>query len=93
MEREFNPGDVVRHFKRETLSQEELDRNMYLYRIVGIAEHSETKEKLMVYKALYDKDFMCARPLEMFMSKVDREKYPDIKQEYRFEKTSESEVK
>ena len=59
---------------------------MYLYEIVGIAEHTETKEKLIVYKALYDKEFMCARPYDMFVSEVDREKYPDIKQKYRFER-------
>ncbi|MBE5924733.1 MAG: DUF1653 domain-containing protein [Lachnospiraceae bacterium] len=84
--RQFKPGDIVRHFKRETLNQEQLDANMYLYKIVGIAEHSETKEKLMVYQALYDKEFMCARPLDMFLSEVDKEKYPNIKQKYRFEK-------
>ncbi len=83
--REFKPGDIVKHFKRETLSAEELPTNMYLYQIIGTAEHTETKEKLIVYKALYDKDFMCARPYDMFMSEVDREKYPDIKQKYRFE--------
>jgi len=86
MDRCFNHGDIVKHFKRETLSKEELDANMYLYKIIGIAKHSETGEELMVYKALYDKEFMCARPLEMFMSEVDRKKYPDIKQKYRFEK-------
>ena len=85
-DRNFNPGDVVKHFKRETLSDEELKTNMYLYEIVGIAEHTETKEKLIVYKALYDKEFMCARPYDMFISEVDRVKYPDIKQKYRFEK-------
>ena len=83
--REFKPGDIVKHFKRETLSTKELETNMYLYQIIGIAEHTETKEKLIVYKALYDKEFMCARPYDMFMSEVDKEKYPDIKQKYRFE--------
>ena len=85
-ERVFSPGDIVRHFKRETLSDEEKGTNMYLYRIVGIAEHTETGEKLMVYQAMYDKEFMCARPLEMFLGEVDRDKYPDIRQKYRFEK-------
>ena len=85
MEREFKPGDVVRHFKRETLTPEEINANMYLYRIVGQAEHTETGEKLMCYQALYGDGKICARPLEMFMSEVDREKYPEIKQKFRFE--------
>lgn len=75
-------GEVVQHFKREL----EHEGKMYLYEIVGIAHHSETGELLMVYRALYDDTLMCARPLEMFMSEVDHEKYPDIKQKYRFEK-------
>ena len=75
------PGQIVKHFKREFESQD----NMYLYEIVGIAHHSETGEDLMVYRALYGEHKMCARPIDMFMSEVDRTKYPDVKQRYRFE--------
>ena len=80
-------GAIVKHFKRETLTEEELKKNpnMYLYEIVGIAEHTETKELLVVYNALYGKPTFCARPLSMFLSEVDHEKYPRIKQKYRFE--------
>ena len=77
----FAPGTKVKHFKREI----ESDGNLYLYEIVGLAHHSETDETLMVYKALYGEGKMCARPIDMFMSEVDHDKYPDIKQKYRFE--------
>lgn len=50
MMRDFQPGDIVQHFKREKLSEEEKKTNRYLYRIIGIATHSETREKLMVYE-------------------------------------------
>ena len=85
MRTEFRPGDIVRHFKRETLNQEDLLANKYLYQIIGVATHSETREKMMVYQAMYDDLGMYVRPYEMFMSEVDHEKYPDIKQHYRFE--------
>lgn len=75
------PGTIVQHFKRE----QNCEGDMYLYKIVGVAHHSETGENLMVYQALYGDGKMCARPLSMFMSEVDHEKYPDIKQKYRFE--------
>ena len=75
------PGQIVRHFKREL----ESEGNMYLYEIICTAHHSETNEDLMVYKALYGEGRICARPLDMFMSEVDREKYPQISQRYRFE--------
>ena len=78
-------GDIVRHFKRETLSEEDLNRNMYLDKILGFAEHTETGEKMVVYQALYGDFGLYVRPYDMFMGKVDRDKYPDIKQEYRFE--------
>lgn len=81
MEREFHNGDIVCHFKRELHSE----GTRYLYRIVGTAEHTETKEKLMIYQALYDGCKTYARPYEMFMSEVDHDKYPEIKQKYRFE--------
>lgn len=85
-DRTFKPGDIVRHFKRETLGEEDLRANKYLYEIVGVAIHSETREEMMVYRALYDDRGMYVRPLQMFMEEVDHVKYPEIKQKYRFEK-------
>lgn len=84
--REFRSGDIVQHFKRGTLSEEEKKTNRYLYRIIGVATHSETREKLMVYESLYGDFGLFVRPLDMFLSEVDHAKYPDIRQKYRFEK-------
>lgn len=88
MKERFAPGDVAVHFKRGYLTPEQLEREpeKYLYDIVGVAEHTETGEALMVYRPRYGEKKLYARPLEMFLSWVDREKYPDAKQEYRFEK-------
>ena len=84
----LRPGTVVSHFKRD--AQAWPDPFQYLYQIVGLALHSETREELVVYRALYgDKGLFC-RPKEMFLSPVDREKYPDARQEYRFEFYKES---
>ena len=84
--RYFQPGDIVQHFKRDMISEEERKANKYLYRIVGIAEHTETKEKLMIYQALYGDFGIYARPYDMFMSETDHEKYPEAEQKFRFEK-------
>ena len=88
----FKVGDIVQHFKRETVDfSTDIDRNLYLYKILAIAEHTETKETMVIYQALYDNDNMgvhfgvYARPYDMFMSEVDRIKYPNINQKYRFE--------
>lgn len=96
MERNFEKGDIVGHFKRELLSEEQLERepNEYLYEVIGTARHTETEEELMIYKPLYETDCVkgvdyVARPLSMFTSEVDHEKYPGIKQKYRFEKVEE----
>lgn len=71
VKRTIVPG-VYRHFKGN------------LYRVIGVAEHSETGEKLVVYQALYGEGKIYVRPYYMFVSRVDREKYPDADQEYRF---------
>ena len=80
--REFRAGDIVRHFKRETV---DASSDKYLYMIVGEATHSETRERMMVYAALYGDGGLFVRPLEMFFSEVDHKKYPEIRQKYRFE--------
>ena len=66
-------GCVYKHFKG----------NVYL--VVGIANHSESGEKMVVYKALYGDFCLYVRPYDMFVEKVDKIKYPGVAQEYRFE--------
>ena len=82
-DRSFAPGDIVRNFKRETVTN---DSQRYLYRIVAFARHTETDEDLVVYEALYPPFGTWCRPLAMFMSEVDHAKYPAIRQQWRFEK-------
>ena len=83
IQRDICVGDIVQHFKREWVSAETSE---YLYKVLAFAQHTETGERLVIYQALYSPFKVCARPYTMFMSEVDREKYPDIKQRYRFEK-------
>ena len=79
------PGEIWHHFKNKD------------YKILAVGHHSETGEKMVVYRlylptSLYllttnvDDIEPCIRPLEMFMSEVDRTKYPDVKQIFRFER-------
>ena len=82
-DRDISVGDIVQHFKREWVSS---GTSEYLYKILAFAQHTETGEKLVIYQGLYAPFKVCARPFAMFMSEVDREKYPDIRQKYRFEK-------
>ncbi len=71
------PGQVYRHFKGN------------IYRIITLASHSETGEMLVIYKRDDEEEKSYARPLEMFMSEVDKKKYPHVREKYRFTLCSE----
>lgn len=75
--RDFHIGDIVRHFKGN------------LYEVMDFAIHTETGEKMVVYKALYKDEngerLTFVRPYDMFIEKVDKDKYPQATQEYKLE--------
>lgn len=71
--RELQIGRIYRHFKG----------NYYLAE--GIANDSENCEPYVIYRKLYGDGGLWIRPLAMFLSEVDKQKYPNVKQKYRFE--------
>lgn len=55
------------------------------YLVEDIAKYSETGEDVVIYRKLYEDGALWVRPKDMFLEEVDHEKYPDVKQKYRFE--------
>lgn len=73
IDREWKALDIVRHFKGD------------LYKIIDIGIDTETEKEVVIYKREDNTGNVWVRPLDMFNSKVDKEKYPNCEQEYRFE--------
>lgn len=91
LDNRVNQQEEIRHLKEEMIGQTYRHFKGNNYVVIDLAVHSESAEPLVIYKSAGDNDYTWARPLAMFLSPVDKDKYPDIKQELRFEKVCQYE--
>ena len=85
MTRELKINGIYRHFKGK------------LYKVLLLANDSETNNdlntrKVVVYQALCGEQLIWVRDYDMFLSEVDHEKYPEVKQQYRFQELTREEA-
>ena len=78
-------GNTVKHFKYETASDEDKKNRKYIYQVLDFATDTHTGRPVVLYMAVNRVKTIYKRDYEEFISTVDREKYPNVKQEYRFE--------
>lgn len=79
--RKIVKNSIYKHFKGD------------YYLVLDVAKSSENGKEYVVYRALYGENELWIRPLDMFLSEVDHEKYPEIKQKYRFENLTIDSIK
>lgn len=90
-EERLKNGDFVKHFKRE-LNNVEISSSSFIYIIVDMnARDADTNKRKVVYRAMYDDKQLWIRDYDDFISEVDKMKYSDVKQMYRFEKLTKEE--
>lgn len=77
MKREIKAGKLYRHFKGN------------IYKVICVAMHTETSEDMVIYQDTNNNHKIYARPIDMFLSEVDKEKYPNVEQHYRFEQLND----
>ncbi len=92
---QFPVGTIVKHFKRETVIGDK--GTAFMYEVVAYAKSVDEEEggrTLVIYRPLYGLDNTCyARDLDNFYSETPKDKYPNIKQKYRFEAVTDEELK
>ena len=77
MKREIKVGKLYRHFKGN------------IYKVICVAMHTETSEDMVIYQDTKNEYKIYARPIDMFLSEVEKDKYPNVAQHYRFEELND----
>ena len=88
MDERMNSQSAAEHYKKMMVGKRYKHFKGTIYIVTDIAVHSETAELMVIYKSFDNPGLVWARPMTMFLSEVDHEKYPDVKQTFRFEPLS-----
>ena len=86
MDKRMNVQSGIQHIKDVMVGYRYKHFKGGIYVVTDIAVHSETEEPMVIYRNFHDPSLVWCRPMSMFLSEVDHEKYPDVKQQMRFER-------